>query len=328
MKFKTLGRTGVQVSMLCLGTMTFGKEADEAASAQIYRRCREAGIQFIDTANVYVGGRSEEILGQLIEGERDELIIASKFFGKVGPGVNDRGCSRRHLRQAVEESLRRLRSDRLDLYYVHQVDPLTPIEETLRGLDDLVRAGKILYPAVSNFAAWQIVKALGISAREHFARFECVQPMYNLVKRQVEVELLPMAASEGLAVVPYNPLAAGLLSGKYRRGSGEGAGRIAENAQYRTRYDDPEYYETAEKFVALCGERGWNPVAVAVAWVASHPAVTAAIIGARNVEQLNGSLGALDFAMTPEIRAEIAALSKAPPLATDRREEQFSVRAG
>lgn len=328
MHFKFLGRTGVQVSALCLGTMTFGDEADEKTSAAIYRRSREAGIQFIDTANVYAKGRSEEILGKLIEesGERDELVIASKFFGTVGPGVNDRGCSRRHMVRALEATLQRLRTDRIELYYVHQLDPHTPIDETLRGLDDLVRSGKILYPAVSNHAAWQIAKALGISAREGWARFECVQLMYNLVKRQAEVELLPMAASEGLGVVCYNPLGGGLLTGKYRAGSGAEGSRLARKAQYQARYDEADYRETVDKFIALCTERGWNPVAAAVAWTAAHPAITAPIIGARNVAQLEGSLAALDFPMTPEVRAEISALSKTPPNATDRREEQVGVK--
>ena len=328
MNFKTLGRTGVQVSTLCLGTMTFGGEADETASAAIYRRSRDAGIQFFDTANVYTQGRSEEILGRLMQGERDELVIASKFFGKVGPGVNDRGCSRRHMNLALEATLKRLNTDRVELYYIHQLDPLTPIDETLRGLDDLVRSGKILYPAVSNHAAWQIAKALGISAREHLARYECVQLMYNLVKRQAEVELLPMAASESLGVVCYNPLGGGLLTGKYRGGSQADASdsRLKKNAQYHARYDDEEYRATVDKFIALCDGHGWNPVTAAVAWAATHPAITAPIIGARSVEQLEGSLAALDFPMTPEVRAEISALSKAPPLATDRRDEQVGAK--
>ncbi len=327
MHFKFLGRTGVQVSALCLGTMTFGDEADAEASAAIYRRSREAGIQFLDTANVYAKGRSEEILGKLIEGERDELVIASKFFGKVGPGVNDRGCSRRHLTLALEATLKRLRTDRIELYYIHQLDPHTPIEETLRGLDDLVRSGKILYPAVSNHAAWQIARALGISARAGWARYECVQLMYNLVKRQAEVELLPMAASEGLGVVCYNPLGGGLLSGKYRAGAAAAEGsRLTTKASYQTRYDEADYRETVDKFVSLCAERGWNPVAAAVAWAAAHPAITAPIVGARNVAQLAGSLAALDFPMTAEVRAEISALSKTPPNATDRREEQFGAK--
>lgn len=329
MHFKSLGRTGIQVSTLCLGTMTFGAEADEAASTQIYRRSREAGIQFMDTANVYAQGRSEEILGKLIQGERDELVIASKFHGKIGPGVNDSGGSRRHLGLAIEGTLKRLNTDRVELYYIHHFDPRTPVEETLRALDDLVSAGKILYPAVSNYAAWQIAKALGISAREHLARFACVQLMYNLVKRQAEVELLPMSESEGLGVVCYNPLGGGLLTGKYRAGVGAGSAagsRMTVNSSYRLRYDDAEYAETTGKFTDLCAERGWNPVSAAVAWVAAHPAVTAPIVGARSVEQLEGSLAALDFPMTPELRAEISALSKAPPVATDRREEQLAAK--
>ncbi|OUC08566.1 aldo/keto reductase, partial [Litorilinea aerophila] len=188
MNYVLLGRTGVKVSELCFGTMSFGATADEAESKRMFQRCLDAGINFFDCANVYAGGRSEEILGDLIQGIRDELVITSKVFGRVGKDVNAGGLSRRHITRAVEDSLRRLKTDRLDLYFVHQFDRKTPIEEVVRALDDLVQAGKIVYPAVSNWAAWQIIKALGISYREGLARFECIQPMYNLVKRQVEVE--------------------------------------------------------------------------------------------------------------------------------------------
>ena len=326
MQYKTLGRTGVQVSTLCMGTMTFGREADEATSAQIFKRCREAGINFFDTANVYGNGKSEEILGRLIRDCRNELIITSKFQGGMGKDVNARGCSRRHIMMAIEDSLRRLQTDRLDLYFVHNVDPHTPMDETLRALDDLVRQGKILYPAISNTAAWQIAKALGVSAREGLARFECIQPMYSLVKRQAEVELLPMALSEQLGVISYSPLGAGLLTGKYNRGAKPSAARVASDSNYKIRYYEAGYYQAAEKFTDYCASRGLQAPAVAVSWVASHPAVTAPIIGARNLEQLEGSLASLEIKMTPEMYAEITALSKTPPLATDRRDEQMGLK--
>jgi aryl-alcohol dehydrogenase-like predicted oxidoreductase len=204
-----LGRTGCQVSQLGFGTMSFGGDADERTSAALFRRCRDAGINLFDCADVYQDGRAEEILGRLMRGQRDELVITSKAYFPTGPDVNARGASRRHLVSAVEASLQRLDTDRIDLYFIHRFDRHTPLEETLRALDDLVRAGKILYPAASNFAAWQVAKAIGISARHGWARFECIQPMYNLVKRQAEVEILPLAASEEIGVVSYSPLRSG-----------------------------------------------------------------------------------------------------------------------
>src|SRR5919205_577225 len=183
MEYKLLGSTGVKVSPLCFGVMSFGGDADEQTSAAMFERCRKVGINFFDCANVYAGGRSEEILGRLIAPCRDEVVISSKVSGATSPDINARGASRRHIRRAVEASLKRLNTDYIDIYFVHHFDRDTPLEQTLRALDDLVREGKILYPAASNFAAWQVAKALGISARAGWARFECIQPMYNLVKR-------------------------------------------------------------------------------------------------------------------------------------------------
>lgn len=325
MEYRVLGRTGVQVSRLCFGTMSFGGDADEATSAAMFRRCRDAGINFFDCANVYAGGRSEEILGRLMAGERDELVITTKVHFPTGPDINQRGLSRRHIMQAVEGSLRRLKTDRIDLYFVHGFDALTPMDETLRALDDLVSGGDVLYIGVSNWAAWQIAKSLGLSALGGLARFECIQPMYNLVKRQAEVEILPLAASEGLGVIPYSPLGSGLLTGKYGGERPPEVGRLLTNAMHRTRYSVPGYQEVADRFVAHAAERGVHPATLAVAWVAAHPAVTAPIIGARNLAQLEGSLAALDVAMTPEWRAEIAALSPEPPPATDRNDERLGV---
>ena len=213
MDYRTVGRTGVRVSNLCFGTMSFGDTADEAESTRMFGRCLDSGINFFDCANVYAGGRSEEILGELMTELRDELVITSKVFGPVGPDVNSRGLSRRHIVQAVEDTLKRLKTDRLDFYFVHQYDYETPMEETIKALDELVRRGLILYPAVSNWAAWQITKALGISQLNHSARFELAQPMYNLTKRQAEVEILPMAASEQMGIIPYSPLVASTTIG-------------------------------------------------------------------------------------------------------------------
>ena len=256
MQYNTLGRTGVKVSSLCYGTMAFGGDADEATSGQMYRYCRELGINFFDSANVYSNGLSEEILGRLIQGERDELVITSKVCGAMGDGPNDRGLSRRHIVQAVEASLRRLQTDRLDLYFVHNFDEDTPMEETLAALDDLVRGGKILYPAVSNWAAWQIAKALGHCAREGLAPFACIQPMYSLAKRQVEVEILPLARSEGLGVIPYSPLGGGLLTGKYGIDKRPERGRLLQQDNYIKRYANPVFYEVAERFVRYASDQG------------------------------------------------------------------------
>jgi aryl-alcohol dehydrogenase-like predicted oxidoreductase len=320
MDYRPLGRTGVRVSALCLGTMTFGAEADEAASAAMYRAARDAGINFFDTADQYAGGRSEETLGRLMAAHRDEVVIATKCFNPSGPDVNARGLSRRHIARAAEASLRRLGTDRVDVLYLHQQDPRTPLEESLRALEDLVRAGKVVYPALSNHAAWQTEQALGVQAARGWTPIAAIQPMYNLVKRQAEVEILPMAAAHGLGVFPYSPGGGGLLSGKYAAAA-DATGRLATNPRYRDRYAEPWMHETATQFASLCAARGVHPMSMAVAWVASHPAVTAPIIGGRDLGQLQASLDAVKVAMTPELRAELAALSRTPPPATDRSEE-------
>jgi aryl-alcohol dehydrogenase-like predicted oxidoreductase len=318
MKFKLLGRTGVKVSELCFGTMSFGGDADEATSAAMYQACRDAGINFFDCADQYNKGVSEQILGRLIAGHRDELVITTKCFNPTGEDVNARGTSRRHVVRAVDASLKRLGTDRVDVLFLHHYDRRTPIEESMRALEDVVRAGKVLYPAVSNYSAWQTQRAVDIQERNNWARLSVIQPMYNLVKRQAEVELLPMAEDNGIGVIPYSPAAAGLLSGKY---AGQASGRLATNKMYQARYGEPWVYEVAERFAAFCKERGFNPVATAVAWVGAHPAITAPIVGARNAEQLRDSLAAVSVDMTPTLREEIAALSRTPAPATDRLEE-------
>jgi len=324
MKYKILGRTGVLVSELCFGTMTFGSEADETEATRMFSRCREAGINFFDCSNNYGEGKAEMILGNLIRDCRDEVVITTKVSQRIGKDVNALGSSRRHIMLSVEQSLSRLKTDRIDVYFIHHFDPLTPIDETLRALDDLVRQGKVLYLGVSNWSAWQIAKALGISAKEGLARFECIEPMYNLVKRQAEVEILPLAESEQLSVIPYNPLGAGLLTGKYSKTAKPATGRIVEKKQYNQRYSNPQYYEIAERFIHYAQELGVHPATLAISWVKSHPAVTAPIIGARNTEQLEASLAAIDFRMDPEIMDKISSLSIRPGNATDRLEEELN----
>jgi len=328
MDYRFLGDTGVKISELCMGTWSFGGEADEEASATMFHRCREAGINIFDCADAYQDGRSEEILGRLIADCRDEVVITSKVYFPTGDHVNAAGASRRHILAAVEGSLRRLSTEYIDIYFIHHFDDRAAIDDTLRALDDLVSQGKILYPAASNFAAWQIAKALGISEREGWAPFKCIQPMYNLVKRQAEVEILPMADAERLGVITYSPLGGGLLTGKYGLGHQPPSGRLVEDEIYQVRYGTEWMYQVAERFTAFADEHGFNTVALAVAWVGSHPAVTAPIIGARDVAQLEDSLGAAEIKMTPALRAQISALSPAPPPATDRNEERTSVNYG
>ncbi|MGI2328211.1 aldo/keto reductase [Planococcus sp. YIM B11945] len=321
MEYRTLGKTGIEVSSLCFGTMSFGGIADEETSRAMFNRCREEGINFFDCANVYNNGASEEILGRLIHDSRNDIVLTTKVNFPTAPGVNNKGLSRRHIMLEVENSLRRLNTDRIDLYFVHAFDPLTPIEETLRALDDLQRQGKILHPAVSNWAAWQIATALGISYKESLVRFECIQPMYNLVKRQAEVEILPLAAAEQMGVISYSPLGGGLLTGKYKASQKPQEGRLVEQESYKKRYGEESYFETAERFTDHAAQHGIHPATLAVAWTMAHPSITAPIIGARNLEQLEPSLGALKVDMTPEWRDEISAFSVAPPPATDRSEE-------
>ncbi len=328
MTYRFLGQTGVKVSTIAFGTMSFGGDADEAGSKALFEACRDAGVNVFDCADMYAGGKSEIILGKLVKDCREEVLITSKAYFATSQDVNAMGASRRHLLYSVEASLRRLMTDRIDIYYIHRFDDRTPLEETLRTLDDLVHQGKIVYAGASNFAAWQVAKALGISAGHGLASFACIQPMYNLVKRQAESEILPMAQSEGLGVFPYGPLAGGLLSGKYGPDRRPGTGRLISNKIYATRYADPLYYELAGRFTAFAKEHGFDPAGLAVAWAASHPAVTAPLIGARNTAQLAPLLAAVDIPMTPDLRAEISALSPEPAPATDRNEERTSFNFG
>ena len=326
MDYVLLGRTGIRIAPLAFGTMSFGGDADRDMAKALYARCRNAGINFFDTADMYSAGASEEILGELIAHERDQIVLATKAYFPMGSGPNDRGSSRYHLQRAIEASLRRLRTDRIDVFFLHRMDEDTALDETLRAVEDLVRAGKILHPAVSNFAAWQTMKALGLQSLHGWSPLVAIQPMYNLAKRQAEVELLPMAASEGLAVLPYSPLGGGLLTGKYGRTARPTGGRLVDNPMYGVRYDGT--FEVAERFVAFAHEHGVHPVTLAVAWVAAHPAVTAPLLGARSVEQLEPALAALSFSMDAALWEAVGELAPKPPPATDRTEEGSSVELG
>lgn len=321
MDYRLLGRTGLHVSPLCFGSMSFGGDADEAASAALYKAVREAGINFIDCANAYSKGRAEEILGGLMAHERDELIVTTKVHGPMGPGPNDRGLSRRHILSAVDASLARLGTDRVEVLFIHKWEGLVPMEEQLRAVEDVVRAGKAIHCGVSNWAAWQTAKGLGIQERHGWSRIEVLQPMYNLVKRTAEVEILPHAEAEGLGVITYSPLGGGLLTGKYGTDGSGASGRIAANPMYAKRYSEDWARDVAVSFAGFAAERGVHPATLAVAWVREAPGVTCPIIGARSVEQLAPSLAALDYPMDASLRAEVSALAPAPANATDRREE-------
>lgn len=321
MDYRFLGKTGVRISKVVLGTMPFGNETNERDATEIYRRARDAGINTFDCADVYQGGRSEEILGRLVKSDRDEVVVTTKAYFPTSSDVNARGSSRFHLVRAVEASLARLDMDYVDLLFLHRFDDATALEETMRAVDDLVRQGKVLYVGASNFSAWQTMKAQGVAERGGFSKIVCVQPMYNLVKRQAEVEILPMAKSEGIGVISYSPLGGGLLSGKYGVNERPDSGRLVDNKMYTTRYGNPAYYEAAERFTALAKSHGHHPAALAVAWVAAHPAITAPIVGPRTLAHLDPALDAAKIDLSSELYDAIADLFDAPPPATDRNEE-------
>ena len=323
MRYKQLGRTGVQVSELCFGTMSFGGDADEEESSRMFKACRDRGINFFDCADGYSKGKAETILGALIRDSRDELAITSKCFVPMSDDINARGGNRRHILRAVEASLERLGTDRLDVFFMHRWDSVVPLEETLRALEKLVSDGKVLYLGASNYAAWQVAKGLGISEKNGWPRFDVIQPMYSLVKRQAEAEIFPLALAEDLGVITYSPVGGGLLSGKYGKDKRPDAGRLMTNQEYSNRYGEDWVFDVAEKFTAFAKEQGVHPVSLAVAWAAAHPAVTCPIIGARNLEQLEPSLNTIEVSITDELHAKIAALSRTPPPATDRLEEQL-----
>jgi len=301
---------GTPISPLCFGAMQFGGGADAAASQQMYEACRAAGVNFFDTAHVYTGGASETLLGRLIRTERDRLVIATKVSM---PG----GSSRESILRSFDESRKRLDLDRIDILYLHRWDPAVRLEESFDTLAGLKVAGKIGHIGLSNFAAWQVMKAAGV-ARAFATRIAILQPMYNLVKRQAEVEILPMALAEGFAVAPYSPLGGGILTGKYRNGA---KGRLTEDRKYAVRYGQDWMHRTAADLADLAAETGHAPATLAVAWAARHPAVTAPIVSARSLDQLRPSLAALDLQMDDALYDRISALSPAPPPATDRLEE-------
>ena len=324
MEYIYFGRTGVKVSPLCMGTMSFGGIADKETSGKMYASARDAGINFFDSANVYQKGTAEEFLGEFMAGERHDLVVTTKGFFPMSEKVNDRGASRKNLTKALHDSLKRLKTDYIDIYFIHGFDKNTPLEETLTTLDTFVRQGKVLYTGLSNFAAWQVEKALRIAEVQNLIPVHALQPMYNLVKRQAEVEIFPMAQTESLGVMTYSPLGAGLLTGKYGLKKRPEQGRLIDNPMYTTRYGKESYYRIAEDFTAYARELGVKPASLAVAWAASHPAVTTPIISARTAEQLQDSLDSVKIHISEAMHERLAGISPPPPPATDRTEEQTS----
>ena len=321
MEHTRLGRTGLQVSRLCLGTMTFGLQCDEPTSVAILNRAADGGIDFIDSSDAYplggdlsTRGVTEEILGRWLNGKRDRFIVATKCFAPTGPAPFDAGNSRKHIMSAVDASLRRLKTDYIDLYQLHGYDQSTPIDETLGALDDLVHSGKVRYVGCSNFLTYQLVRAIGRSETLGLARFDSVQPRYNLLFRQIEREMLPFCAEDGVGVIPYNPIAGGLLSGKHSRTAPppEG-GRFtlgSAGGMYQERYWHDREFDTVEALRSLAESAGAGLVTLAVAWVLAHKAITAPIIGASHPEQLNASLAAAEFRLDPDLKRQLDDLTR------------------
>jgi aryl-alcohol dehydrogenase (NADP+) len=315
-----LGRTGLTVSRLCLGTMTFGSQCDEDTSRAILDASADAGITFIDTADVYpiagsaaTVGRTEEIIGRWLIGRRQDFVVATKCVGPTGPNPWDRGASRKHVLDAIDASLRRLGTDYVDLYQLHHPDPRTPIDETLEALDTVVRTGRARYVGCSNFLAYQVARAIGRSEARNLVRFESVQPRYNLLFRQIERDLLPLCAEEGIGVIPYNPLAGGFLTGKHRRsGPPEGGTRFALGSAgdlYRDRYWHDNEFDTLEELGSLADKAGLSMPTMAVAWVLANPTVTAAIVGASRPSQLVESVDALDKPLDSALKESLDAIT-------------------
>jgi aryl-alcohol dehydrogenase (NADP+) len=310
------GRTGLRVSRLCLGTMTFGLQCDEAQSHAILNKASEGGIDFLDTADVYplgggraTVGRTEEIVGGWLKGKRQNYVVATKCFGQTGPKPWDQGMSRKHVLDAIDASLKRLGTDYVDLYQLHGVDPATPIDEALEALDSVVKAGKARYIGVSNWPAFRIARAVGRSEINHYARIDSVQPRYNLLFRTFERDLLPLCEEEQIAVIPYNPLAGGMLTGKHDRAASPPEGGRFQlgnaGARYQERYWHDREFDTVDALRGLSNEAGMSMATMAVSWVLSNPAITAPIVGASRPDQLADSLAAAEKPLPAELKAKL-----------------------
>jgi 1-deoxyxylulose-5-phosphate synthase len=316
-EYRKFGNTGLTVSRLTLGTMTFGLQSEEDVSRQIMDKAADAGVNFIDTANVYplgagydIAGRTEEIVGRWLKGKRDQYILATKAVHEMGPLAWQKGASRKHLLDAMDASLKRLGTDYVDLYQLHNDDRDTPIDEMLEALDTIVKHGKARYIGVSNYLAYRLARALGRADVLRTARFVSVQPRYNLLFRQIERELLPLATEEGLAVIPYNPLAGGLLTGKHKHDAKPSEGRFTDSvgkagAMYAQRYWHEREFHSIEKIKEIVEPTGRSMLSTSLAWVLANPAVTSAIIGASRPDQLDETLKTIDTPLDPEIKSKL-----------------------
>jgi aryl-alcohol dehydrogenase-like predicted oxidoreductase len=314
MEYRYFGRTGYKVSPLCLGTMNFGAVTNEADSIKLIHRALDAGINFVDTANSYNEGQSEIVVGKALQGRRNKVFLATKVRSQVGQGPNDKGLSRVHIMQAVEDSLRRLNTDYIDLYQTHRPEPDVPVDETLGALTDLVRAGKVRYIGASTHPAWMIMEALAVSEREHLARYTSEQPPYNLLDRRIENELVPLALKYDLAIIPWAPLAQGILAGRYKahQAAPEGSrlGRLGHEGVYGERMRDPAM-EAGDQFTALTKKFNKTPGQLGLLWCKDQPGITAPIFGPRTMEQLEDVLPVLEMSLSPEERAACDAIN--PP---------------
>jgi aryl-alcohol dehydrogenase-like predicted oxidoreductase len=300
MEYRQLGPAGIKVSAIGLGTNQFGGKVDQQGAARIIHAALDLGINFIDTADVYQSGRSEEAIGAALEGRRDQAVIATKVRHQTGEGVNERGASRLHIFAGVEASLRRLKTDYIDLYQIHRWDSETPLEETMRALDDLVRAGKVLYVGASNFSAWQLTWANALAEQHGLTKFITIQPHYHMLERGIESELLPACSYFGIGILPYFPLAGGFLTGKYRRDQPAPPDSRGASSPYVQKYMTDENFDRLERFEAFAQERGRSLNDLAHAWLLSKPQVSSVISGATRVEQVQANAASPDWQLQSE----------------------------
>ncbi|WP_121664637.1 aldo/keto reductase [Metabacillus litoralis] len=325
MKYKTLGKSGLLVSELCLGAMTFGKEVTEADSIRMIHNFLDQGGNFVDTADVYVGGESEKIVGKAIKDRRSEVVLATKVRMRVGPHPNDFGYSRRRILEGVEQSLKRLDTDYIDLYQLHVWDNITPIEETIRTLDDLISSGKVRYIGCSNFLAWQMMKALSYSDFHNMARFISIQPQYSLINREMDREILPLCKEENVGVIPWAPIGGGFLTGKYKQGESPTTGRLSKGvgeSSWENRNNEKNFkiLQTIEKIAQAVDK---TPAQVSLRWLLQKEEITSPIFGASSLEQFNENMGSVDWELTAEQWNQLDEISKLPSEYPTRFLEKF-----
>lgn len=310
MKHNRLGNSGLWVSELGLGTNAFGKRADERTSIRVIDAALDGGINFIDTANIYAGTESERIIGKALEGRRDKVVLTTKAGLPRGTGPDEQGSSRRHLQRELEESLTRLKTDHVDLYQIHTFDPYTPLEETLRTLDDFVASGKVRYIGASNYAAWEFMKALGISERDGYVRYISSQTSYSLADRTPEQELIPMCLDQGVGIIPYFPLAGGILSGKYGEGNVSPSGSRAETDPNFKRFLNEPYLELGRQVAELAAAHHTTPSVLSLAWLMARPSVSTVIVGATRPEQVQANLESVSFEPSIELLTQLDEISR------------------